>query len=142
MRRNSGFTLMEVLVALAVLGIALTALVKAGSQHTANFTYVRDRTLAHWVAENKLAELQAMETWPAEGSQSGKSNMVGVDWYWRTQVESRAGGTRAVTVRVGRDESGERWIDTLETVLGDPELRKGTAQAQQNGQAQPGGGGQ
>lgn len=57
MRRNDGFTLLEVMIALAVLAIALAAVIDKSIEAGANVSYLRDRTLAHWVAENRLAEM-------------------------------------------------------------------------------------
>ena len=58
MRRGNGFTLVEVLVALAVLAVGLMAALTAIGQLTANEAYLRDRTLATWVAHNRLVEEQ------------------------------------------------------------------------------------
>jgi general secretion pathway protein I len=51
-----GFTLVEVMVALAVVAIALPALLVALSQHVDGTGYLRDKSLAQMVAANKLAE--------------------------------------------------------------------------------------
>ena len=45
--RNSGFTLLEVLVAMTILAVALAALIKGGSDHSRNTLYLQERTLAH-----------------------------------------------------------------------------------------------
>ena len=47
-----GFSLLEVLVALAILGISLGAAIKATSSSLGNAGYLQQRTLAHWVAMN------------------------------------------------------------------------------------------
>ncbi len=54
--RHRGFTLLEVLVALAVLAIAMAALIKTGGENTRSAAYLRDKTLAQWVAMNVIAE--------------------------------------------------------------------------------------
>jgi general secretion pathway protein I len=82
-----GFTLIEVMVALAVLAIALSAVTKGVSQNTANLAYLRDRTLAHWVAMNKIAELQIRRDWPGPGATQGTSDMAGREWQWMATVK-------------------------------------------------------
>ena len=56
MKRAYGFTLVEVLVALAVVAIALLALTRAAGVQVATFDALRERTLAGWVAANVVAE--------------------------------------------------------------------------------------
>jgi len=82
----NGFTLLEVLIALAVLAIALSALLKAGSQNAENAIYLRDKTLAHWVAMNVLTEIQVGQR-PLEGDeQQGPMMMAEREWFWVVKV--------------------------------------------------------
>lgn len=83
-----GFTLVEVLVALAVVAVALAALLKGSGEHARNSAYLRDKTLAHWVALNKIAELQIQPEWPSIGMQHGSSDMGVTDWHWVTSVSN------------------------------------------------------
>ena len=59
--RLRGFTLLEVMVALAVLAIALSAIMRAAGSATRNIEEVKLRTLALWSAENLLAEHRIRE---------------------------------------------------------------------------------
>ncbi|MEO0676169.1 MAG: type II secretion system minor pseudopilin GspI, partial [Pseudomonadota bacterium] len=56
--RDQGFTLVEVLVAMAVLAIALTAGLRLINQQTRFASALEDRVFAHWVAMNTMAERQ------------------------------------------------------------------------------------
>ncbi len=56
--RNRGFTLLEVLVALLVFGLIATAAAEVGSNYISSFERVRDKTLAGWLAENRVNELR------------------------------------------------------------------------------------
>jgi len=79
--KNLGFTLLEVMVALIVVAIGLSAVVKTATQNAENIRYLRDKTLAHWVAMNKLTELQVRGQWPDLGSQSDAMMMADKKWY-------------------------------------------------------------
>ncbi len=62
--RNRGFTLLEVLVALLVFGLIATAAAEVGSNYISSFERVRDKTLAGWLAENRVNELRLQEQLP------------------------------------------------------------------------------
>ena len=81
-RRISGFTLLEVMVAMAVLALTMGAVIKAVGGYTANQAYLRDRTLATWVARNVLVEQQVKDTWPRVGELKGTVEMGGREWRW------------------------------------------------------------
>ncbi len=81
-----GFTLIEVLIALAVLSLSLGALVQAGGGFVRNQAYLQDRTLAHWVARNRLVEEQLNQDWPELGQRHGNVEMAGREWEWELAV--------------------------------------------------------
>jgi len=84
--RRAGFTLIETLVALAIISIALLAALRAAGQGTANLGELRGRMLAGWVAENMLAEHRARGDWLPPGIQKGKEREGGLDFTWRKEV--------------------------------------------------------
>lgn len=82
-----GFTLLEVLVAVAVIAIAMAAVIKATGAGAANSAYLRDKTLAHWVAMNQFAEMKLDEQPADPGREDGKVEMAGRDWFWFAETE-------------------------------------------------------
>jgi len=86
MRRVRGFTLIEVLVALAIVSIALMAALRASGQGTNAASELRLRTLAGWVAENRLAEHRARGDWLPLGIARGTQSQGGVELAWREEV--------------------------------------------------------
>lgn len=82
-----GFSLLEVLVALAILGISLGAAIKATSSNLSNAGYLQQRTLAHWVAMNKMTEMDVMQKWPSPGGKD-KGTMLMADHEWTWKVET------------------------------------------------------
>lgn len=88
---SAGFTLIEVMVALAVVAIALPALLTSLYLHVDNTGYLRDKSLAQMVASNKLEELRIVSRARQsllQGRDSGQSTMVDREWYW--SLESQA----------------------------------------------------
>lgn len=85
---HRGFTLVEVLVALAVLAIALTAVMRTMGQAIDATTTLRERNTALWVAQNRLAEHQMRRDWPAPDTTDGEAEIGGVKWFWREQVST------------------------------------------------------
>lgn len=85
-QRLQGFTLLEVLIALAVLALAMGAAIKATSDYTSNQSYLRDRTMAMWVARNVLVEFQIRDEWLSVGERKGTREMGSQEWRWLTRI--------------------------------------------------------
>jgi general secretion pathway protein I len=86
MRTARGFTLVEVLIALAVVAIALLALTRAASVQVQSFDGLRERTLASWVAANVLAEARLASAFAPTGRSDGHMQLGGRDWRWQREV--------------------------------------------------------
>ena len=82
----AGFTLVEILVALLVLAIALAATVRSLGAAIDTTAALRDRTLARWVAEDRLAEIELRKEWPALDTKEGKAEMGGREFRWRQET--------------------------------------------------------
>lgn len=78
-RRESGFTLIEVMVALAILAVVAVAASRASSAYLSSVDVLRTRTLAHFVAQNAAADLRINETWLTE-NRTQTVNAQGRDW--------------------------------------------------------------
>ncbi len=112
-----GFTLIEVLVALTILAIALAAAARAASVATDSAQETRLRTLATWIAQNRVAELTAMHTFPSTGTVSGRSSMSGIEFEWQ-QVTSETPNAafRKVELKVLRPAQSQSLV-TLNAYL-------------------------
>ncbi len=69
-QRDCGFTLLEVLVALVIVGTALGASLRAVGSLTQNSSALRASMMATWSAENRLAQIRLTGEWPALGNRS------------------------------------------------------------------------
>lgn len=101
--RAQGFTLVEVLIALAVLAIALTAVLRAMGQAIDLSTDLRDRTVALWAAQERATDLVLKDTLPAVQSTDGTMEFGEREWRWRekvTSINSVFGETRRVEIEI------------------------------------------
>jgi len=100
------FTLLEVLVALAVLAISMAALIKVSASNSTNAVYLKEKTLAHWVGVNKANELRVAATWPAVGISKGTMSMAEQEWRWQVKVSATPDeNVRRLEIQVRREGS-------------------------------------
>jgi general secretion pathway protein I len=81
-----GFTLIEVIVAMMVIGLGMLGVIQAVSQTAGNSGYLRDKTIAHWVAMNRLTEIRLQKTAPGIDKTSDEVEMAGRRWKWTMNV--------------------------------------------------------
>jgi general secretion pathway protein I len=113
-----GFTLIELMVALAVLAIGMTAVLHSTSQAGHAGIFLKQKTIAHWVASNRAAELSINREWLDPGVTTGTETMAKQTWEWETEVKNtQVPELRLVTIRVSLD--GEEKASLI-TFLGKP----------------------
>jgi general secretion pathway protein I len=84
--RVRGFTLIEVMAALVIVSLGMMAVIQAVSQTASNNAYLRQKTIAQWVAMNRITEIRLAAQPPTTGESSGEVEMAGERWRWSTQV--------------------------------------------------------
>jgi general secretion pathway protein I len=84
--RQTGFTLLETLVALAILAIAIAAVMRTAGAVISHAEAMRTHLLADWVAQNRLALHAARGDWIATGTQTGEDTQAGVRLLWREDI--------------------------------------------------------
>ena len=122
-RRCRGFTLIEVVIAIGVISFAIAAGINAVSVNSNNASGLQQRTYAHWVAMNKMAELQLDDQWPSVGTRKGSALMAKQEWFWSMKVSKTPDGydlIRRVDVMVRMDEDDESPLVTLTGFVGKP----------------------
>jgi len=85
-RSSRGFTLLEVMIALIIVALSLTAVAASMSQMIFKAQIMRDRTYASWIAQNRIAELRLAPATPDVGASNGEVQYANVDWSWRAVV--------------------------------------------------------
>ena len=108
MNNRAGFTLIEVLLALAVIAIALTALLKATSQNVAYTQRAKEKSISHWVAMQGVAMIN-LGLLPINLNQevTQVTKMLGESWYWRAKLTASPIDTmQRITITVSNKQTG------------------------------------
>jgi general secretion pathway protein I len=84
--QQQGFSLLEVLVALAILAISMAAVSRTSSSSILHTEALRTRITADWVAQNRLALHQARGDWLPTGIQRGEEEQAGQTYHWREEI--------------------------------------------------------
>jgi len=109
-----GFTLLEILIALAILSIALIAALKSGAVATQNAGEIRQRLFADWVARDRLEEHRARRDWPPLGSTSGEATQAGVHFRWEEKIVGTPNYQfRRIDIRVLPGSSGNQAVSQI-----------------------------
>jgi len=116
-RALGGFTLIEVLAALVIVSLGMLGVIQAVTQTVSNSAYLRDKTLAHWVAMNRLTEVRLQASPPPLEETSGEVDMAGQRWRWTLNVEKTAvENVRRIDVKVAPAEADKK--SSLASVTG------------------------
>jgi general secretion pathway protein I len=113
--RHKGFTLIEVMVALAIAALALGAVAASISQMVESATAMEMRTYASWIAQNRIAELRLSNVVPEVSEDSDQVEFAGQEWTWRSTV-SETGVENLFRVDVDVSLAGSD--DVVRTVTG------------------------
>ncbi|WP_159084263.1 type II secretion system minor pseudopilin GspI [Saccharobesus litoralis] len=117
-KRQSGFTLLEILVAIAILAFAGIALISSTTTHVSNQSILQQNAFAQWVASNQLAELRIKRKWPVPNNKKGEAEMAGTTYYWKqTVTKTQDVSMVMVEITVYSDEAMEASITSLGTYI-------------------------
>lgn len=114
---NSGFTLIEVLVAMAIFAVSAMAVLNATAQNINTLRILEEKTLASIVADNQMVLLLLNNTVSAS-EKNGSSEMGGRDWFWTIKpVDTTDGMLRALDVIVWQDDKKQSPLLTVRTYV-------------------------
>ncbi len=85
-RRLTGFTLLEVMIALLVIAIGLGAVINTTSESGWKASVLKQRTIASWVAQNEIALYRAKRTWSGRSNIKGTTRMANAEWEWQMRI--------------------------------------------------------
>ena len=86
--KQRGFTLLEVLVALAILAVSSASLMISDGQSIRQVSRVQDKVIASWLAENTLNNFYIGKKWPEPGTSGNVQLWNERRWYVNTETSS------------------------------------------------------
>lgn len=112
--KAKGFTLIEVMVALTIIAISLSALLSTSGTQANSAGYLKQKTLAHWVAVNELTQIRIAQEFPDVGDKKGETTMASKDWYWiRTTKKTEDDNARQISFTIYSDKERTQNITSL-----------------------------
>ena len=128
-KKSRGFTLLEVMVAVAILALLTSAVFSSISGRVGQLDRMKSKLMAHWVAKNKIVELQLYQKWPNTGTNTSQAEMGGQEWEVKTIAsEGPFPETRKVEVQVMKPVSDftedKSVAASLVTILANPKAHE------------------
>lgn len=118
--KSRGFTLLEVLVAMAILATAMGAIIQAVGNSANQLGYLRNQTIANWVALNEINRVLLEQEWPGVSTQNGATEMATQTWRWEMEISATSDeDLRRLDITVALEDS-ETTLATLTAFKGRP----------------------
>ena len=118
MQSSKGFTLIEILVALAILSIATTAVIKAVGQAIRGSSYLKTKSLALWLAEDLTHEIQLGLYKPSYGNDNGKRQVGSQQLYYTAKIAASANkNIKLIQVNITTDRDHIHPLITLKSFM-------------------------
>ncbi|SHI20624.1 type II secretion system minor pseudopilin GspI [Ferrimonas marina] len=121
MRRAKGFTLIEVMAALMIFATAAIAVINTTSVQLSSVPLLEERTLANYVAHNRMVDIQLANAFPEVGSSNGEAELAERTWYWRQRVVKASDDKlRMIEVSVSLERTFDNILVQVQTYVADP----------------------
>ena len=88
MSKIEAFTLLEVMVALLVVAIGMSAVIEASGASTWQSSHMREKAIASWVAQNQIVLYRAKRTWNTASRKTGTVKMANTEWDYEMTIKA------------------------------------------------------
>lgn len=119
--KSRGFTLLELLVAMAIFATAGVAIMQVSSAHVRNLTQIDELMMARYIADNQMQLAMLDKEWPGKDKQQGEVEMANRKWLWqqlRTKVPDE--DLRQVQISISLADAPQQVIFELSSYKGKP----------------------
>jgi len=113
-----GFTLIEVMLAMAIFSIAGIALLSVADNNFRNLSHLENKVLANWVASNQLVAVTLDKTWPPKNNKKGTVEMAGQEWFWLQKVvKTENKNMLSVVIEIRNEEDQKLAVTSIVTFV-------------------------
>jgi general secretion pathway protein I len=116
--QQKGFTLLEVLVALAIIGLGMVAVFSQLNQSLLAASRLRDKTLASWIALDRITELRVRKAFPKVGESSDEIEMANMNWSYTIKTVPLTDTIRRLDVSVSFADTPGYVLTTVSGFVG------------------------
>ena len=117
-RHSEGFTLIEVMVALTIIALSMSATITASNESSRRLGHLEKKTFAHWIAQNEIGRVLTGERGMSisAGMIQGTTFLAGENWRWQIDITNYDKSSLLLNAQVfeGNDQNP---IDALETYV-------------------------
>ena len=112
--RFQGIVLLEVMIALVVVSLGMLAVHGTLIKFAETAHYMKKKSLASWIASNKITEFSLAPRWPEIGETSGNLDFANLEWYWQAKVsQTEVENLRRVDVTVAFADTRDAVVHSL-----------------------------
>jgi len=112
------FTLIEVMLAMAIFAIAGTAILGTADANLRGLSKLEQTTIANWVVSNQLVEASLDTKWPPRNNKQGQVELAGIEWFWKQKViKTTDKNMRALVMEVRLNEKDETPVAFMMTYV-------------------------
>jgi general secretion pathway protein I len=120
-RASAGFTLVEAMVALIIVALGMMAVNSQLNRYAVGTLYIEQKTLASWIASNKITELSVGNEWPAIDDYEEEVEFANQQWHLEIEVSATdVENLHRVDVSVSLAEAPDRVVHKVSGLIEPP----------------------
>lgn len=118
LQHTKAFTLIEVMLALAIFSIAGLAFIGTTNSAFTNTILLEEKMYANWVAANRLVDIKLEKKWPLQNNKKGDVKLAEQTWYWQQKIiKTTDDNLKAVVISVSKTEKSTSSTDNISELV-------------------------